>query len=305
MKRNKSILAKTVFMISCGLPSISMADVVVGSDLNSSKGENSTINALYSGNRGSKGGGDQSLQFGDVVYGTSRDDVLIGGLGIDILFAKDGNDIVIGGTEDFNAFNRDRAFGGAGDDIFIWAPGDGNDFFDGGTGTDVLVLALVGEKSGDPNIDEPVFSVNPPNRDGSQDFDGILLDENKLPFVRVKGPGFCEVLDQNSSIVQSDNGPTLADLNLDHLVRFSLKGVANNFDNTLLSNPEADVSQLDTGLRIAVHLKNTEFVVCDSRQGDAIEVFDLRSTPIEKVSLDQLPTKAQALIANDAIKSIE
>lgn len=300
MKRNKSILAKTVFMISCGLPSISMADVVVGSDLNSSKGENSAINALYSGNRGSKGGGDQSLQSGDVVYGTNSDDVLIGGLGIDVLFAKEGNDILIGGTEDFNPLNRDRAFGGAGDDIFIWAPGDGNDFFDGGEGTDVLMMALIGEKSSDSNITTPVFSVNPPNKEGSQDFDGILLNDNNLPFVRVKGPGFCEVLGQNSS---KGNSPTLADLNLDHLVRFSLKGVANNFDNTLLSNPDADVSQLDTGLRIAVHLKNTEFVVCDSRQGDAIEVFDLRSTPIEKVGLDQLPAKVQTLIANDATES--
>lgn len=144
MKRNKSILAKTVFMISCGLPSISMADVVVGSDLNSSKGENSAINALYSGNRGSKGGGDQSLQFGDVVYGSSSDDVLIGGLGIDILFGKQGNDIILGGTEDFNPLNRDRAFGGAGDDIFIWAPGDGNDFFDSGEGTDVIVFDYIG-----------------------------------------------------------------------------------------------------------------------------------------------------------------
>lgn len=301
MKRNKSILAKTVFMISCGLPSISMADVVVGKDLNSSKGENSTINALYSGNRGSKGGGDQSLQFGDMVYGSNSDDVLIGGLGIDVLFGKEGNDIILGGTEDFNPLNRDRAFGGAGDDIFIWAPGDGNDFFDGGAGTDVLVMALVGEKSSDSAITTPVFSVNPPNKDGSQDFDGILLNDNNLPFVRVKGPGFCELLDQNSSKEKSDGGPTLANLNLDHLVRFSLKGVANNFDNALLSNPDADVSQLDTGLRIAVHLKNTEFVVCDSRQGDVIEVFDLRSTPIEKVSQDQLPAKVQTLIANDAI----
>ena len=87
-----------------------------------------TSTRFFSGNRGN--GGDQSLQFGDAVVGGDDDDVLIGALGIDVLIGNGGDDVLIGGTEDFNPLNRDRGFGGVGDDVFVWAPGDGNDFFD-------------------------------------------------------------------------------------------------------------------------------------------------------------------------------
>ena len=120
MNSNKSVLAASIL---CAFSGLASADMIVGNDLNSNNGENEVINTLYSGNRGSNGGGDQSLQFGDQLYGSAYDDVIIGGLGIDILFGKDGNDVLIGGTEDFNGFNRDRAFGEQGDDAFIWAPG--------------------------------------------------------------------------------------------------------------------------------------------------------------------------------------
>ena len=49
-----------------GFVQLSHADIIVGSDLNSSNGANAVINSLYSGNRGSNGGGDQSLQFGAI-----------------------------------------------------------------------------------------------------------------------------------------------------------------------------------------------------------------------------------------------
>ena len=116
------------------------AEVKIGTDLNSAQSTNSDIAAIYSGNRGTNGGGDQSLQFGDVIEGTVNNDLLVGGLGIDVLLGGQGNDILIGGTEDFNPLNRDRALGQQGDDSFLWAPGDGNDFFDGGLGEDVLFM---------------------------------------------------------------------------------------------------------------------------------------------------------------------
>ncbi|MFT6031461.1 MAG: Ca2+-binding RTX toxin-like protein, partial [Oleiphilaceae bacterium] len=149
------------------------AEIIQGKDLNSSVGSNETISSLYSANRGN--GGDQSLQFGDALYGTSNDDVIIGGLGIDVLWGKDGDDILIGGTEDFNPANRDQAFGGEGNDVFLWAPGDGNDYFDGGNDIDVLVLGLIGESTGSSDNGElaPFFQVST-----SADFDGIYLDEN-------------------------------------------------------------------------------------------------------------------------------
>ena len=92
----------------------------------------------------SGGGRDQTLQFGDVIFGSRRDDLQIGGLGTDILAGGRGDDVIIGGIEHFNPLNRDRAFGGLGNDIFIWKPGDGSDLWNGGPGLDVVVFGLIG-----------------------------------------------------------------------------------------------------------------------------------------------------------------
>lgn len=287
MKFNLSLVSKAALLLSCSASFSSYAALIEGTDLHSSVGRDAAINDLFSGNQGSNGGGDQSLQFGDNLTGTNEDDVIIGGLGIDVIFGKDGDDIIIGGTEDFNPANRDRAFGNGGDDVFIWAPGDGNDFFDGGAGNDVLVIGIIGEKSG-PNGNElglPEFNINPPGTEGSQDFDGIILQDNGFPFLK-QAPGFCEVLDQNS-IALDESEQSLSDLNLDHLVQFSLTNVADQFD--------AEQS-LDTGLRVSIHLKNTEFVVCHQREEDALDIFDLRTSPVTKASVDQLPAKAIILV---------
>lgn len=79
------------------------------------------------------------------MLGSDRDDLMIGRLGIDVMAGNRGSDVMIGGTEDFNPFNRDRAFGGRGKDIFMWAPGDGSDLFEGGKGHDVVMFGLIGE----------------------------------------------------------------------------------------------------------------------------------------------------------------
>ena len=279
MKTKSCFLAKAIFALSISAPIVSYGAVIEGTDLHSANGENEAINAIFSGNRGN--GGDQSMQFGDHLTGTSENDVIVGGLGIDVIFGKDGDDVILGGTEDFNPFNRDRAFGNAGNDIFVWAPGDGNDFFDGGAGIDTLVIGLVGEKTDlDGSESEfPVFNVNLPGTEGSQDFDGIFLSESGFPFVQLDGPGFCEVLDR-TSVAPDGSDQYISDLNLDHLVRFSIKGVADNF--------EAGIGT-DTGLRIAIHLKNTEFVICENRDGDSIDVFDLRTSPITQAEDSDLP----------------
>ncbi len=71
---------------------------------------------------------DQSLRKGDQLRGGRGNDVLVGRLGPDTLTGGDGDDVLVGGTErgsDVAAFpNFDIAYGGAGGDAFIWAPGD-------------------------------------------------------------------------------------------------------------------------------------------------------------------------------------
>lgn len=287
MNTRHSLLAAALL---CATTNLANADIITGNDLSSINGANNTINQLYSGNRGTNGGGDQSLQFGDQLYGTPNNDVIIGGLGIDVLFGFDGDDVLIGGTEDFNPFNRDRAFGNLGDDVFIWTPGDGNDFFDGGEGIDVLIIGLVGESRNNEGNTEgaPFFNVSPPNQPGSQDFDGIFIEPSTdLPVVNVLGPGFCDIVDRGTEGMDA--------LNIDHLVRFILRNPANAFDEALAADPNIDPDSLDTGLRVAIHLANTEFLVCASRSGE-LEVFDLRQSPAERVSEGDLPPNAYNII---------
>jgi len=251
--------------------------------------------------QGPGGSPNQSLRAGDILQGGATNDVMIGALGVDVFLGGDGNDVMIGGTEDFNSSvdgddlgsdNRDRAFGGKGNDVFIWTPGDGSDFYDGGVGTDVLIFGVLGEQrdSNGGTAGAPFFNVNPPGTDGSLDFDGIYLDpDTQLPIVRVSAsPGFCTVLDQ------STNPSELETLDLDHLVRFSLRGIANNFD----SGSQSD----DDGLRVALSVRNTEYVVCTSRNFEEgagasnIEVLDITTYPPTRASLSDLPESVQRQI---------
>lgn len=262
---------------------------------------NTVTNALLSQNPGGPGGSsNQSFRGGDALSGTADNDVIIGGLGIDVLRGLAGDDILIGGTEDFNSNvdgdaassdNRDRAYGGAGDDAFIWAPGDGSDFFDGGDGTDVLIFGVLGESTDATGATDgaPFFAVNPPGSEGSQDFDGVDLDENSQPRVRASNsPGFCSLVDAAA------NRDELAALNIDHIVRFSLRGIAEAFD----AGDRTD----DDGLRVAVSTRNTEFLVCtrrafDENSGlDNVEVFDISGEVPVEADIEALPEYVQALI---------
>ncbi len=277
-------------------PESTVGDLLVGGDLNNLGSPLLSLNA-----QGPGGSPNQSLRSGDVFQGGTKDDVLIGALGVDVLIGGEGDDVLIGGTEDFNSNvdgdargsdNRDRAFGDEGDDTFIWAPGDGSDFFDGGPGTDVVIFGVLGEQSDSDGSTEgaPFFNVNPPNSVGSFDFDGIFLDaDTGLPIARVSGaPGFCTTLDD------STNPSELATLSLDHLIRFSLRGIANDFDAGNRSD--------DDGLRVAVSLRNTEFLVCAKREtidgGELqnVEVLNLTTSPPTLAALSDLPDYVQQLI---------
>jgi len=142
---------------------------------------------------------------------------------------------------------------------------------------------LIGEQRvSDGNTEgAPFFNVNPPSGDGSQDFDGIYSDPSSgLPVLEVAGgPGFCDVVDTSSS--EADE---LGALELDHLARFVLRG------------PAADTTNPDTGLRIALHLRSTEYLVCGSAIAGEIVVLDLRTSPPTPIDVAELPAQAYNLI---------
>ncbi|MFK7895722.1 MAG: hypothetical protein AB8G23_07805 [Myxococcota bacterium] len=218
-------------------------------------------------------GRDQSLQFGDILQGGKKDDLQIGLAGSDVLIAGSGNDIMLGGLEHFGPQNRDRAFGGSGSDIFIWKPGDGSDFFQGGKGTDAVIFGVVGE----PDGDGAAFGVV---TDGQAAIP-FISPETGLPEVNVSGsPGFCSVIDDSTS-GQSAN--ELDDLEIDHLVRFTIRPLADAF--------EAGLRDDDNGLRVTLHLDDVEYVVCTAREGGEIEVLDLRYSPARQVSIDDIKSK--------------
>jgi len=92
----------------------------------------------------------------DYIKGLAGNDVQIGLLGNDFLWGEDGRDILVGGTEQFETPNFDRMFGGAGSDTNVWAPGDGDDDFQGGAGRDAQVFGVIKiNKSNVPTLSGP------------------------------------------------------------------------------------------------------------------------------------------------------
>ncbi len=277
MKKLTLSVGKAVLLCPLLLSSPSLMAEINGTD------NNSINNAIVQPQPDalSGGGRDQSQQFGDVLHGTNNHDVLVGRLGIDVLFGSDGDDVLIGGTEDFNPLNRDRAFGEHGNDVFMWAPGDGSDYFNGGPGhQDVLMFGPLGEQAA--GSADPVFAVQT-----DQNFDPLYLDPvTGLPVMNVSGsPGFCEVIDASTSTAAAD---ALASLGLDHLVRFVIRGLADSF----AAGSQSD----DNGVRVTIHTKDVEYLVCTTRSGGQVEVLDLTATPPKVAQISDLPAFVQSMI---------
>jgi hypothetical protein len=83
----------------------------------------------------------------DVVFGREGNDLLVGNLGSDTIPGGKGSDIMIGGPDDLATPSSDVLLGDEGNDINIWAPGDGNDVYVGDTGNDAMVFAPLLKKA--------------------------------------------------------------------------------------------------------------------------------------------------------------
>ncbi len=137
----------------------------------------------------------QTLDNADVMEGQDGPDVLIGLLGPDVLRGGAEGDILVGGPEGFVAPNKDVIFGGSGNDVNIWSPGDGSDAFLGGDGDFDAMIFGVFDRDAD-NV--PILSPSPFRR------------RTGIPTINTSGmPGFCvlEAADR-------------AETGFDYLVRF-------------------------------------------------------------------------------------
>ena len=111
------------------------ADVLLGSD-------DDNLNNLEIQPAGTAA--NQSLDDADVLIGGEGNDIVIGLRGSDTMHGGAGSDILIGGLEGGTTSPKsDVVFGDGGNDISIWAGGDGSDAFKGGFGRDALVFATV------------------------------------------------------------------------------------------------------------------------------------------------------------------
>jgi len=79
----------------------------------------------------------------------------------------------------------------------------------------------------------------------------------------------CRNHPSQKSLLRTTESPSIRalKLDLDHLVRFSIRGFRDSF--------EAGAHSDDNGLRVTLHLKDVEVLVCTDRHGGAIEVLDL------------------------------
>src|SRR4051794_4584796 len=102
----------------------------------------------------------QHMDNTDVVFGRGGNDLLVGNLGGDTLLGGLGDDILAGGPEQFQAPNSDVVLGEEGNDVNIWAPGDGSDAYVGDVGYDDMVLA--------PFVKNPNGSLRREIRNGRQ-----------------------------------------------------------------------------------------------------------------------------------------
>jgi hypothetical protein len=83
----------------------------------------------------------QHMDNTDLLFGRDNDDLLIGNLGDDTLLGGADDDILVGGPERGTTPNSDVLVGEEGDDINVWAPGDGSDAFAGNEDKDTMIFA--------------------------------------------------------------------------------------------------------------------------------------------------------------------
>jgi hypothetical protein len=93
-------------------------------------------------------------------------------------------------------------------------------------------------------------------------------------------PGFCEVVDSSNA---HGGKEALDALGIDHLVKFFIRAAADAF--------ASGAQNTDNGLRVSLHLKDVETLVCTNREGGLVQVYDLTKVPAQVIDIDDIKNR--------------
>ncbi|MBT6309074.1 MAG: hypothetical protein HOJ20_04485 [Rhodospirillaceae bacterium] len=128
-----------------------------GSGSGSGSGRGSHHGSGHGGSGHHGGSGSAEVSFNDYLNGGSGNDTLLGQLGDDTLKGGSGNDSLDGGV------GRDHVDGDSGDDVGQFVGGENGgrvDWYDGGTGSDTLIVSLTSAQFADAGIFSDLVALN-------------------------------------------------------------------------------------------------------------------------------------------------
>jgi Dockerin type I domain/RTX calcium-binding nonapeptide repeat (4 copies) len=193
----------------------------------------------------------------DIIYGGAGNDILMGGIGSDTQYGEDGNDnfgnpaLTADGVAD--DAGTDFSHGGAGFDNFVWEPGDGPDFNNGGDdGADIFRFF--------GNAGANTFTL----REGGTPthfnalIGALVIDNHGIEDVIVDGQGGADTFTVNdlftTEVVSINLNLGAADAGAVDPVTINGRPLA---DRLLLSNPVAGAVRI-AGLKYNVNVTNAE-----------------------------------------------
>ena len=201
---------------------------------------------------------------------------LNGGAGNDTIIGSQGNDLVDAGDGRRPAGRNDTALLGAGDDTFVWNPGDGSDIVEGQAGFDTLVFNGSNQNE---NID---ISANGSRVRLSRDVGNVTMDLNGVERIDVHGLGGADNITINDLtgtgvavvVVDLAGTPGITDGQLDTVttggtagndtIRLSTVTLANEFNGGVLIT---GVAGLGSGI-VVDHQDATDQLVVNGGAGN-------------------------------------
>lgn len=256
--------ADAVTLVGAGT-SLSLVGLAARIDVTGAEGANDSlvVNLL---------GGDDSFTAATLASGVARltvdagggNDTVTGSAGADVLIGRDGNDRIDGRQ------GNDTAFLGAGDDVFVWNPGDGSDVVEGQAGIDTLQF-------NGANIAEVIgISANGGRALFTRDVAAITMDLNDVETIAFKALGGADTI-----VVNDLTGTDVTSVRIDltgpvgggdaAVDTVTLRGTA-GADTIVVDDPAGNVTA--TGLAATLTLTGAEAafdrLVVDGGGGDDV-----------------------------------